>query len=151
MAPGVRLAVLSNSTTANWPDVRRGLALFDERYMKLDAGDPITYARINGPGPSVTDIVDALATLSDVVVQAMFVADTEGHIDNSTEGPVAEWLAAIERVRPSRVHIYTIDRAPAMAGLQPVPPRRLREIAEQVRAAGFAADVFPARAAKKTA
>ncbi len=51
LAPGVRLAVLSNSTTAAWPDVRRGLATFDDRYMKLDAGDPITYARINGPGP----------------------------------------------------------------------------------------------------
>src|SRR5688572_16219701 len=43
-APGLRLAILSNSTTAGSIDVRRGLALFDDRYMKLDAGDPMTYA-----------------------------------------------------------------------------------------------------------
>ena len=44
LAPGIPIAILSNSTTAGWDDVRRGLALYDERYMKLDAGDPFTYS-----------------------------------------------------------------------------------------------------------
>src|SRR5262245_48351350 len=46
LAPTIRLAILSNSTTAALAAVRRGLALFDDRYMKLDAGDPLTYASI---------------------------------------------------------------------------------------------------------
>ena len=142
IAPGIPLVVLSNSTTAGWPDVKRGLAMYDERHMKLDAGDPITYARVNGPGPSVTQIVDTLAALPPIVVQSMFVTEERHEIDNSTEGAVAEWLAALERVRAVRVHIYTIDRAPALASLQPVGRRRLREIAEHVRAAGIPADVF---------
>jgi wyosine [tRNA(Phe)-imidazoG37] synthetase (radical SAM superfamily) len=149
MAPGVRLAILSNSTTAAWPDVARGLAFFDERYMKLDAGDPITFARINGAGrtsdASLAKIVDALSALSSVVVQAMFVSDAAHDFDNATDGAVRKWLSAIERVKPSRVHIYTIDRAPADAALRPVTARRLREIAERVRAAGIPADVFPSR------
>jgi wyosine [tRNA(Phe)-imidazoG37] synthetase (radical SAM superfamily) len=149
MTPGVRLAILSNSTTAAWPDVGRGLAVFDERYMKLDAGDPITFARINRAGgtagESVADIIDALGALSSVVVQAMFVSDAACRVDNATDGAVHEWLSAIERVRPTRVHIYTIDRAPADDTLKPVGARRLREIAERVRAAGIPADVFPAR------
>src|SRR5512135_957004 len=103
LAPGIRLAILSNSTTATWPDVHRALEHFDDRFMKLDAGDPITYARINGPGPSVHEIVDALATLPGVILQSMFVTDTEGKVDNTTEGAVGEWLAALARVKPAAV------------------------------------------------
>jgi wyosine [tRNA(Phe)-imidazoG37] synthetase (radical SAM superfamily) len=145
LAPAIRLAVLSNSTTAAWPDVQRGLAAFNDRYMKLDAGDPITYARINGSGASVAAIIDALRDLPRIVVQAMFVTDTAGQSDNTTDGAVREWLSALESVRPSRVHIYTIDRAPADDTLKPVGARRLREIAERVRATGIPADVFPSR------
>jgi wyosine [tRNA(Phe)-imidazoG37] synthetase (radical SAM superfamily) len=142
LAPGLRLAVLSNSTTATWPEIRRALLRFDDRYMKLDAGDPITYSRLNGPGPSVTAIVDALASLPEIIIQAMFVTDTTGRVDNTTDGVVAEWLAAIERVKPAHVHLYTLDRPPARDTLRPVAERRLREIAEQVRSAGIQADVF---------
>jgi wyosine [tRNA(Phe)-imidazoG37] synthetase (radical SAM superfamily) len=144
LAPGIRLAVLSNSTTATVADVRRGLACYDERYMKLDAGDSITYARLNGCGTSLSKIVDGLRTLPSIV-QAMFVTEETHEIDNSTDGPVAEWLRAIETICATAVHIYTLDRAPALGALRPVPRRRLREIAEHVRAAGIHAEVFPAR------
>jgi wyosine [tRNA(Phe)-imidazoG37] synthetase (radical SAM superfamily) len=145
LAPSIRLAILSNSTTAAWPDVRRGLTLFDERYMKLDAGDPITYARINGPGTSIGAIIDALRGLPRIIIQAMFVADTTGQADNTTKGAISEWLGALEQISPSKVHIYTIDRPPALSSLRPVSSQRLREIAEQVHAAGFSAECFPAR------
>jgi len=144
-APRMLLSVLSNSTTAAWPDVRRGLSRFDERYMKLDAGDPFTYAQINGSGTSLTDVVDALSQLPQIVVQAMFVADPQGRVDNTGVGAVCEWLAALERIQPEAVHVYTIDRTPALGGLRPVDPHRLKEIAGQVHAAGFHAEVFPAR------
>ncbi len=148
-APGIRLAVLSNSTTAAWEDVRRGLDLFDERYMKLDAGDPITYRWVNGCGTAIADVVDALSGLRKIVVQAMFVADAAGRVDNTTEGAVCEWLAALERVQPAEVHIYTIDRAPALGSLRAVESQRLKEIAGQVHAAGFRADVFPRSVSEK--
>lgn len=142
VAPGIRLAILSNSTTAGRPDVRRGLALFDERHMKLDAGDPITYARVNGPGGSFTAIVDALRNLPRIVMQSMFVRDREGVIDNAGEGAVNEWLAAVDAIQPASVEIYTIDRSPAMPELRPVSARRLKEIAARVHTLGIPADVF---------
>ena len=142
IAPTIPLAILSNSTTAGWDDVRLGLRRYDERYMKLDAGDPITYARINGPGASIVDVVDALASLPSIVVQAMFVMDAESEIDNSTDGAVAEWIGAVERVPATAVHIYTIDRVPALESLLKVPRRRLREIAERVRTLQIPATVF---------
>jgi wyosine [tRNA(Phe)-imidazoG37] synthetase (radical SAM superfamily) len=142
VAPRIRLAILSNSTTAGWPEVRRGLRCFDDRYMKLDAGDPITYATINGHGASIGSVIDALADLQEIVVQSMFVTDGAGEVDNTTEGALHAWLEALDRIRPEAVHVYTIDRAPARRSLRPVPRRRLREIAEQVRSAGFPAEVF---------
>ena len=142
LAPGIRLAILSNSTTAGSPDVRRGLALFDEPHMKLDAGDPITYARINGPGTSIGTIVDALRDLPRIIVQAMFVTDPGGRIDNTVEGAVTEWLGAIEAIQPSCVQVYSIARPPARQELKPAPAHRLREIAERVRSLGIPADVF---------
>jgi wyosine [tRNA(Phe)-imidazoG37] synthetase (radical SAM superfamily) len=142
LAPSLPIAILSNSTTATASDVRSGLERFDERYMKLDAGDSITCSRLNGPGITVTRVIDALATLAPITIQAMFVKDARGAIDNTTSGVVREWLDALERIRAARVHIYTVDRQPALASLRPVSPRQLHEIAERVRAAGIPADVF---------
>jgi wyosine [tRNA(Phe)-imidazoG37] synthetase (radical SAM superfamily) len=148
-APKLRLAILSNSTTAAWPSVRRALSAFDERYMKLDAGDPITYAHVNGLGTSIGAVVDALRDLPQVVVQAMFVKDGTGQVDNTTEGAVHEWLGAIDAIQPSQVHIYTIDRPPALDGLRPAPVRRLREIAERVRLREIPVEVFAPKAGEQ--
>jgi len=141
LAPDIRLAVLSNSTTAGRADVRQGLALFDERYMKLDAGDPITYASINRTG-SLRTVVDALRDLPSIVVQAMFVSDEFGQVDNTLERPVQAWLDAVDTIQPSRVQVYSIARPPALCGLRRPKTGRLREIAERVRALGIPADVF---------
>jgi wyosine [tRNA(Phe)-imidazoG37] synthetase (radical SAM superfamily) len=142
VAPDLPLAILSNSTTAPSADVRKGLERFDERYMKLDAGDPITFARLNGPGTSVTEIIDALSLLAPITIQSMFVKDARGEIDNTTDGVVREWIDALERIRAARVHIYTVDRAPALESLKPVAARHLRDIAERVRSAGIPVEVF---------
>jgi len=145
IAPGLPIAILSNSTTAGADDVRRGLGVFDERYMKLDAGDSMTFAQVNGGGRHLADVVDALRTLSPIVIQAMFVRDGRGRIDNSGHAAVGEWLRALDTIHATRVHVYTIDRPPALGSLEPVPSRRLREIAEHVRAIGIPADVFVTR------
>jgi wyosine [tRNA(Phe)-imidazoG37] synthetase (radical SAM superfamily) len=148
LAPGIRLAVLSNSTTVCWLDVRRALAGFDDRYMKLDAGDPFTFTCVNayrGSGLSLRHLIDALGALPSIVIQAMFVRDPGGHADNTTAVAVAAWLAAVERISPARVHLYTMNRPPALPALKAVTGRRLGEIAEQVRLAGIHADVFAPR------
>jgi wyosine [tRNA(Phe)-imidazoG37] synthetase (radical SAM superfamily) len=139
VAPSIPIAILSNSTTAAWDDVRNGLGRYDERYMKLDAGDPITFARINGRGASVSTVVESLKALVPCAIQSMFVTEPAREVDNSTEGAVAEWLRAIVEIQPTRVQVYTLDRPPAMSSLRPVARRRLREIAAQVEAAGIKA------------
>src|SRR5262245_7903535 len=108
VSPSVPIAVLSNSTTAGAPDVQRGLARADERHMKIDAGDPFTCAQINGRAPSLADTTHALRTLAPIVVQAMFVSDETGEIDNTSDAAVDRWLTVVDAIRAERVHIYTI-------------------------------------------
>ena len=147
IVPGMPLAILSNSTTAGVDDVWRGLECYDDRYMKLDAGDALTFACINGAGIRLASVVDALKRVAPFVVQAMLVSDSSHAVENCGPGAVAEWIAAVKTTRARRVHIYTLDRSPALSSLRAVAGRRLREIAEQVRAAGIPAEVFaqPAR------
>ena len=49
---------------------------------------------------------------------------------------------AVVRIRPTAVHIYTIDRDPAWKELQKVPREELQQIAAKVKQAGIRAVVF---------
>jgi wyosine [tRNA(Phe)-imidazoG37] synthetase (radical SAM superfamily) len=142
LAPGVPIAVLSNASTLERADVREALADLDERYMKLDAGDTATLRSVNGSPLSIEQLVTGLKKVPDIVVQAMFVKDRTGRVDNTGDLTVINWVGALDRIRPKAVQIYTIDRTPAFPYLQAVAPARLREIVQRVRLAGFPCDVF---------
>jgi wyosine [tRNA(Phe)-imidazoG37] synthetase (radical SAM superfamily) len=135
--PGVPIGILSNSTTAHIPAVRDALMRLDERNMKLDAGRQEELRQVNATSASIDQIVEGLAALSDVCIQAMFVRDSRGRIDNTTPEAVAAWVAALDRIRPRSVQIYTIARAPALATLQPVPAGDLHAIAARVHPLGI--------------
>jgi wyosine [tRNA(Phe)-imidazoG37] synthetase (radical SAM superfamily) len=150
-APHLPLAVLSNSTTLELPGIRRALNALDERYMKLDAGDTALLRRVNAATLSIEQIVAGLKQLKPIVIQALFVRDRLGRIDNATDLAVAIWIAALVAIRPSAVHVYSIDRAPALPFLQPVPPARLHEIARRAQAAGLDATAFASGEAARPA
>jgi wyosine [tRNA(Phe)-imidazoG37] synthetase (radical SAM superfamily) len=141
-APGLPLAVLSNSTTLDLPGVAEALDALDERYMKLDAGDAAILRRVNGTTLSVDAILEGLRRLRTLVIQSMFVRDRLGHIDNAGDIAVATWIGALLSIRPATVHVYSIDRAPAWPYLQAVPHARLEEIARRARAAGLTAEAY---------
>lgn len=141
-APGVPLAILSNSTTAHVPEIRQALLRLDERGMKLDAGDQDDLRHVNATSTPVQRIVDALALLCPITLQAMFVREPQGRVDNTTERAVQAWLRAVDRIRPAAVHLYTIARVPAWRALVPVPRADLKRIAARVRALGIPATVF---------
>ncbi|HEX6974665.1 MAG TPA: radical SAM protein [Vicinamibacterales bacterium] len=141
-ARAARLAILSNSSTLDDPAIASTLLRIDERYMKLDAGDQATLRALNGSLVPISRIIDGLARLNGVILQSMFTRDQHRKIDNTTPASVERWLDAVDRVHPSAVHIYTIDRSPAWKPLLPVPREELDALAEQVRARGVSALVF---------
>jgi wyosine [tRNA(Phe)-imidazoG37] synthetase (radical SAM superfamily) len=142
LAPRARLAVLSNASTAAEPIVAAALVRLDECHMKLDAGDGVTLKAINGVAIDSEVAIDALAQLGGVTLQALFVRDPEGRVDNTTEPALAAWFAAVRRVRPMGVEVYSLDRRPALQRLEPVPAPVLQGIAARVEAMGIPARVF---------
>jgi wyosine [tRNA(Phe)-imidazoG37] synthetase (radical SAM superfamily) len=151
IAPALPLAILSNSSTLDQPQLVDALNGLDERYMKLDAGEAALFRRVNAAQVPFDRVLDGLRRLDDIVVQSMFVKDRLGRIDNTTDLAVAHWIAAVQKVAPRAVHVYTIDRAPAWPYLQPIAAARLEEIGRRARAAGLAAEVFGAPAVKQAA
>jgi len=140
--PTLPIAVLSNSSTLDRPAVRKALMELDERHMKLDAGDADTLRRLNGSTVPLAQILTGLKAVSDIFIQAMFVGDRQGRLDNTGQETVSHWLEAVKEVKPRAVHLYTIDRQPAFPFLRAVPHDRLETIACRVREAGIPALTF---------
>jgi wyosine [tRNA(Phe)-imidazoG37] synthetase (radical SAM superfamily) len=142
LVPGVPIAVLSNASRLDVPEVRKALLQVDERYMKLDAGDGAMLRTINASTLPFEQIVQGLIAVPDIVIQSMFVKDRTGRIDNTGDLSVINWINALQRIKPRAVHIYTLDRAPAWPYLQQVPAARLREIVQRAHMAGLTCEVF---------
>ena len=142
IAPSVPIAILSNGSTLDRPTIRKALSEVDERHVKLDAGDTVTLQRLNGASLPFERMLNGLTKLRDVYVQAMFVTDRAGHLDNSGHGAVSSWLAAVRAVRPREAHVCTIDQPPAFPFLKAVPRDRLESIAGRVRELDIPARVF---------
>ncbi|HOC19196.1 MAG TPA: radical SAM protein [Vicinamibacterales bacterium] len=153
VVPRLPIAILSNASTLGLPGVSAALETLDERYMKLDAGDPALLRRLNAARVPLESIVSGLAGLRDVVIQAMFVKDRTGRFDNATDLAVSAWIVQLLAARPRLVHVYSVDRPTAWPYLQAVPLERLEEIANCVRAAGLEATAFgtPAHGAARRA
>ena len=78
----------------------------------------------------------------DIVVQTMFLrGEKDGAvIDNTTDEEVSAWLDVLDRVKPSQVMIYSIDRDTPYDRLVKVEGDELERIAEKVRTRGYRCD-----------
>lgn len=140
--PGTRVDILSNSAHLGRPGVVEGLNLLDERHMKLDAGRDEGLRGMNLPLVTVRleDLVRGLGRLRDFHLQAMFA---RGRWDNTGPEDVAAWIEVVRRLRPKAVHLYSVDRVPADAGVKGVDRPTLERIARQVEErAGVPARVY---------
>jgi len=132
LCPAARVAILSNSSTAHRPEIRKDLELLDDPIMKLDAGDPDTLSRINRPAPGVTleHILEGLEGISHLIVQSMIIA---GEPQN-TEGEAHEaWLMTLARLSPEKVQIYTAERPAAESGVRQVSREVLDSLAQRAQ------------------
>jgi wyosine [tRNA(Phe)-imidazoG37] synthetase (radical SAM superfamily) len=141
-APRATLVLLSNASTLGRLDVVHSLSRFDERCMKLDAGDATTFRLMNAAMIPLGRLIADLRGVGRLTLQSMFVRDAEQTIDNTTPRAVNAWLEAVDRIRPARVDVYTLARRPARASLLAAPREVLDAIAARVLALGVEARVF---------
>jgi wyosine [tRNA(Phe)-imidazoG37] synthetase (radical SAM superfamily) len=142
-----RICVLTNAVNIGKDDVCGALKKVDTAMLKLDAGSDDILMLINQPqcGISVNELTTLMQKFgSGAVIQSMFLrGEIHGRqVDNSLPEEVSKWLDVLQKIQPSQVAIYTIDRATPAERLHKIPMQRLHEIAHQVNQAGISAIVF---------
>jgi wyosine [tRNA(Phe)-imidazoG37] synthetase (radical SAM superfamily) len=141
LAPGLPLAILSNSTRVTDARVRSALLTLDRRVMKLDTAEQDTFLRLDRPRPwlGVADVIAGLCRLRPVILQVLFV---EGAVANTSETHVESLIAACKQIQPGEVQVYTAVRWTAERCVRAVGRPRLEQIAARINAAGIRARVY---------
>lgn len=140
--PQARVAILSNSSTAGNPAVRRALELLDLKIMKFDAGSEDMFRQLNHPAAPVYmgEIIAGLKALKECYLQSCFV---QGRVTNADPDSVGMWVEKVREIHPLAVHIYSLDREPADKRIERVGLTTLQWIANEVRwHGGVQAEVF---------
>ena len=132
--PDTNVALFTNGCRLADPDVRAAVERIDEPFVKLDAGTPETFAAVNRPvGIEFEELLDILAAMDDVAIQAM---KFEGEIGNLGNDEVDAWIEALDRVDPVAVDLYTVAR-PTVYDLQAASRDRLEAIADRLEERGI--------------
>ena len=141
--PDTKIAVLSNATTIGNSKVRNALLTVDKNILKLDSAIDNTIELHNKPNRKIyaSELIEDLKAFNGkLIIQTLFLRGvSEGEkIDNTSAQELAEWVKAIDMIRPVEVMIYTISRSvPDGAKLEKVPLHKLHSIARFVNKLGI--------------
>jgi wyosine [tRNA(Phe)-imidazoG37] synthetase (radical SAM superfamily) len=145
-APGASVAVLSNGTMLDNPDVFKALEMVDQSILKIDSAREETMRLLNQPGEgfSVKRLVENISRFKGkFVLQTLFVRGTyKGvELDNTSPEELEQWLGLVKLLNPRQVMVYTIARDTPAAGLKKIPEEKLQEIARIVKNMGIEVQV----------
>lgn len=145
--PEAKIAVLSNSTNISNPAVKDALLKVDMNILKLDSAFDLTVKIHNQPRVNVRvdELIENLKKFNGkLIIQTLFLRGTSNgkQIDNTTHEEINAWLAALEKIKPEEVMIYTFSRdTPDGSLLKKVPVEELRQIALKVEKLGIRTQV----------
>ncbi len=129
------MAVLTNGTLLQRRDVRQELLGADVVLPSLDAARANSFSRINQPCPGL-DLGSIIAGLE------AFRCEYAGRIwlevfivkgINDNDDDIAALRSALQRIRPDKVQLNTLDRPPAYTGVQSADFALLESIRERWR------------------
>lgn len=137
---------LTNGSELDRKEVREGLAVLDEAWIKLDCGSDDLFRKFNQPLERVGGVEDHLKRinlLESVKIQSMFwdCVDQSG-LSNTTDQNFDDLLECYRKIKPKEIHITTLSRKPATRMLKASDPRRLLEFSQTLRKEGFKVKVF---------
>jgi wyosine [tRNA(Phe)-imidazoG37] synthetase (radical SAM superfamily) len=133
--PGVKVGILTNSSTITHERVFAALREFDSVVAKLDSGSQDAFVAINRPADRVAtldSVVDGLGRLQDetnrVTIQTLiFKSADAGHRDNSTVDDIRLIAQKASSINPAEIQIYTVKRRPSESFVEPIDEASLRE------------------------
>ena len=129
-APRAKITVFSNATTLTRPEIHAALLRCDNPILKLDAGDPQTFALIDRPvaGLELATLCAAIKSVPHAITQSAFIG---GRVSNVEGDAFEAWLTALAAIRPTQAQIYSTDYPVAEASIEHIPPYRLRALAAE--------------------
>jgi len=130
--PQADIAVLSNSTTLDNPDVFEALKSVEKNIMKLDAGTEETFRLINQPlsDISLEQIVSNLQKFEGkLIIQTLLLKGNKGSIsiDNTTEQELKQLGKHLQKIRPKELMLYSIARGTPLESLTQIPHEELQK------------------------
>lgn len=145
--PKTIISCLSNSTQLYRPDVKEALLKIDNPLLKLDAGTTEMLQAINRPTQNIQieNIVNHLQDFNGKLgIQTLFFKGfyENKHIDNTSEKEINLWLQHLQKIKPEKVWIYSLDRETPALQLQKIDKSELEKIAVRVRNLNIKASVY---------
>jgi len=146
--PNVKISVLTNASNLGNKRVVEALKKIDEPILKLDTFIQSDFELINKPaqGMSIGKIVDNISNnFAHPIIQTMFMrGNIDGvFFDNTSDDSLECYFETLNRLAPSLVMVYSIDRETPLSGLQKISPEVLEKIGADIRALGFDVLVTP--------
>jgi wyosine [tRNA(Phe)-imidazoG37] synthetase (radical SAM superfamily) len=146
ISPNVKIAVLSNATQLDNPEIFKALGKVDMNILKLDSASEQTVKLINQPRPDyrISRVIDGMKRYNGrFILQTLFVKGTINGIpvNNAGKEEVVNWLEVVKKVQPEMVMIYTIARDTPIQTLQKIGAEILDNIADEVGKLGVPTQV----------
>lgn len=145
--PEAKISVLSNATRIFRQDVFDALLKVDNNILKIDTINPDYIRLVDRPISTQYNIEKIIHRMAEFqgkcIVQTMFMRGTHKgkDVSNVSDEFVLPWLEAIQRIRPSEVMIYTIDRTTPSPLLEKATPAELDNIGDRVQSLGIPCQV----------
>lgn len=141
-----KLQILSNGSELHREDVVHAFNLADETWLKLDCGREEAFHRLNRPAPFRQGLVAHLERLSKVTplyIQTMlWECPRNPSLSNRHPEDLDALIHCYQMLGPQKIHLYTIDRDPALSHLSKAPLEALNQFAARIRNHQIACEVF---------
>ena len=122
------LALVSDSIDVDAPHLRHALGMFDKPLVRFEWGTAKSFSSLSGrPATELKRIVEALAGLDRLILQACFTEDKKG---NGSVTEVRNWIKKVAEIKPREVHLGTV--AARKGGPKPCSSSRLEAIAVEL-------------------
>ena len=146
LCPNAKVSILSNATRILHLEIRAALLKFDNNILKLDTVNADYIRKVDRPTGmyDVEAIIEELCKFEGhLIIQTMFMKGTMNNesVDNTTDEYVLPYLETLDRIRPRKVMIYTIDRETPTHHLEKASHEELNRIADKIRALGLECSV----------
>jgi wyosine [tRNA(Phe)-imidazoG37] synthetase (radical SAM superfamily) len=127
----IPVALLTNGTLFDRPDVREDCAGLDVVLPSLDAGDEQTFARIDRPEPTISleNVIAGLCALRDGFAGQIWLEVFLVPSINTGAPQIAHIKEAIDRIRPDKVQLNTAVRPTADPDVVTLSAEKMQEIA----------------------